>query len=199
MRRILRRSLEKTAPWLCRPRYPSPSFTGRGLSLAEVIRIKSGGRTRRNQRRIGTTPTRSVAITGSSNASPGRGAYRPNIGAEDWHNQFRTLVETQRHTEVFDTREKDWVPRQETAVHLSTVTLSATDAAHAVHAHWGIKNHRDVTLDEEASCIRRNPGLFAVLRSFSLNLLCFNGVTHISLGLYDNALNFDRLLAYQGL
>jgi len=34
---------------------------------------------------------------------------------------------------------------------------------------------------------------------FALNLLRFNGITNISLGLYDNALNFDRLLAYQGL
>jgi len=54
-------------------------------------------------------------------------------------------------------------------------------------------------LGEDASRIRRNPGLFALLRSFALNLLRFNGVTKISLGLYDHALNFDRLLAYQGL
>jgi hypothetical protein len=54
-------------------------------------------------------------------------------------------------------------------------------------------------LGEDASRIRRNPGLFALLRSFALNWLRFNGVTNISLGLYDNALNFDRLLAYQGL
>ena len=82
-------------------------------------------------------------------------------------------------------------------------TLSAAHAAHAVRAHWSIENRlhdvRDVTLGEDASRIRRNPGLFALLRSFTLNLLPFNGVTHISLGLYDNALNFDQLLAYQGL
>ncbi|MEI2773322.1 MAG: hypothetical protein V9G98_22200 [Candidatus Competibacter sp.] len=93
--------------------------------------------------------------------------------------------------------------RQETADYLSTATLSAAHAAHAVRAHWSIENRlhdvRDVTLGEDASRIRRNPGLFALLRSFALNLLRFNGVTQISLGLYDNALNFDRLLAYQGL
>lgn len=124
-------------------------------------------------------------------------------GTEDWHAHFRTLVEIQRHTEVFDPRKKDWVLRQETGYYVSTVTLSAADAAQAVRAHWSIENRlhyvRDVTLGEDASRIRRNPGLFALLRSFALNLLRFNGITNISLGLYDNALNFDRLLAYQGL
>ena len=38
--------------------------------------------------------------------------------------------------------------------------------------------------------IRRNPGLFALLRSFTLNLLRFNGHQYQP-GLYDNALNFD--------
>ncbi|NMQ20092.1 ISAs1 family transposase [Candidatus Competibacter phosphatis] len=98
---------------------------------------------------------------------------------------------------------KDWVSRQETAYYVSTATLSAAHAAHAVRAHWGIENRlhyvRDVTLGEDASRIRHNPGIFALLRSFALNLLHFNGISNISLGLYDNALNFDRLLAYQGL
>jgi len=125
------------------------------------------------------------------------------IGTEDWHARFCTLVEIQRHTGVFDTRQKDWVSRQETAYYVSTATLSAAHAAHAVRAHWGIENRlhhvRDVTLGEDASRIRHNPGIFALLRSFALNLLRFNGISNISLGLYDNALNFDRLLAYQGL
>ena len=126
-----------------------------------------------------------------------------DTGREDWHHHFCTLVEIQRHTELFDTGKKDWVLRQETAYSLSTTPLSAVDAAQAIRAHWGIENRlhyvRDVTLGEDASRIRRNPGLFALLRSFALNLLRFNGVINISLGLYDNALNFNRLLAYQGL
>ena len=127
----------------------------------------------------------------------------PGVGTEDGHAHFCTLVEIQRHTDVFDTRQKDGVLRQETADYLSTATLSAAHAAHAIRAHWSIENRlhdvRDVTLGEDASRIRCNPGLFALLRSFTLNLLRFNGVTNISLGLYDNALNFNRLLAYQGL
>jgi hypothetical protein len=40
---------------------------------------------------------------------------------------------------------------------------------------------------------------FALLRSFALNLMRFNGINNISLGLYDNALSLDRVLAYEGL
>ena len=126
-----------------------------------------------------------------------------DFGTAQWHTHFCTLIALQRHTEVFDTRKKDWVLRQETAYYVSITSVSAADTAHRVRAHWGIENRlhyvRDMTLGEDASRIRRNPGLFALLRRFALNLLRFNGITNISLGLYDNALNFDRLLAYQGL
>ena len=95
-------------------------------------------------------------------------------------------------------RQKDRGLRRETAYHVSTAALSAADAAHAVRAHWGIENRlhdvRDVTLGEDASRIRRDLGLFALPRSFALNPLRFNGVSNISLALYDKTLNFDRLL-----
>ena len=128
---------------------------------------------------------------------------RPGPGTELWHDHFCTLMEVHRHTDVFDTRRKGWIERQETAYYLSTVTLTAAQSAQIIRNHWGIENRlhyvRDVTLKEDASRIRRNPGIFALLRSFALNLLRFNGITNISLGLYDNALDFDRLLTYKGL
>lgn len=127
----------------------------------------------------------------------------PGAGTELWHDHFCALIEVHRHTDVFDTRRKGWIERQETAYYLSTVTLTAAQAAQIIRNHWGIENRlhyvRDVTLREDASRIRRNPGIFALLRSFALNLLRFHGITNISLGLYDNALDFDRLLTYQGL
>lgn len=127
----------------------------------------------------------------------------PGSGTEPWHDRFHTLIQGPRHTEVFDTRRKDWVERRETADDLCTDTLSAEPAARAIRAHWGIENRlpdvRDVSWGEDASRIRRNPGIFATLRSFALNLLRFNGITNISLGLYDNALDFDHLLSYRGL
>ena len=124
-------------------------------------------------------------------------------GTEPWHDHFHTFIQVERQTEVFDTRRKAWTPRDETAYYLATRTLTAAHAATLIRDHWGIENRlhyvRDVTLREDASRIRRNPGLFAVLRSFALNLLRFNGIQNISQALYDNALDFNLVLAYQGL
>ena len=125
------------------------------------------------------------------------------IGTEPWHDPFQTLIQVERQTEVFDTRRKEWTSRDETAYYLATTPLTAAHAATLIRDHWGIENRlhyvRDGTLREDASRIRRNPGLFAGLRSFALNLLRFNSIQNISHALYDNALDFNRVLAYQGL
>ena len=51
-------------------------------------------------------------------------------------------------------------------------------AADAIRKHWGIENKshytRDVTFREDASRIRKNPGIFARLRSFAYNILRCN-------------------------
>ena len=56
--------------------------------------------------------------------------------------------------------------------------IDANRAAIAVRMHWGIENKfhytRDVTLREDASRIRKNPGVFARIRSFAYNILRFN-------------------------
>ena len=55
---------------------------------------------------------------------------------------------------------------------------------------------RDRTLGEDASRIRRRPGIVARLRSFALNILRAHGITNVSEAIYANALSLDRLLAY---
>jgi hypothetical protein len=125
------------------------------------------------------------------------------IGSEPWHDPFQACIRVERHTDVFDPRAKGWVDRHETAYYLATQPLAAHQAARLIRDHWNVENRlhsvRDVTLGEDASRIRRNPGIFALLRSFALNLLRFNGIHNVSEALYDNALDFNRVLAYQGL
>ena len=62
----------------------------------------------------------------------------------------------------------------------------------AIRKHWGIENKlhytRDVTLREDASRIRRNPGIFARLRSFAYNILRFNQSDTIAQDRYAAAL-----------
>ena len=99
-----------------------------------------------------------------------------------------------------DTRTGLWHPRREVAYYVSQIRLDAASFGDAVRAHWGIENRnhhvRDRILGEDASRIRRKPGIVARLRSFALNLLRAHGVDNVSEALYTNALSFDRLLAY---
>ena len=100
-------------------------------------------------------------------------------------------------------RLKDWQASKETAYYFCDIVLPAAQFNQIIRAHWGIENRlhhvRDTRLNEDASRIRRNPGIFALLCSFALDPLRFNQVDNISLDLYDNALSLDRVLAYDGL
>lgn len=87
----------------------------------------------------------------------------------------RCLVQVWRHTEVFNTGKAQWQPRSQTAWYVCTRALTAEQAHQAVRDHWLIENAlhhvRDVTFGEDASRIRRQPGVFAQLRTCALNLL----------------------------
>ena len=72
----------------------------------------------------------------------------------------------------------------ETAFYVSNTPVTATRAAKAIRAHWRIENtshySRDVTLGEDRSRIRTNPGVFARLRSFAFNILKANQTDTLS-------------------
>lgn len=128
---------------------------------------------------------------------------RPNIGTKEWHNHFKTLIRVERKVDRFNTRKKDWDRSEEASYYLCDLELTAEQANTTIRKHWGVENKlhyiRDTRFDEDASRIRVNPSIFALLRSFAFNLLRFNKIENISLALYDNALSLDRLLKYEGL
>ena len=118
----------------------------------------------------------------------------------EWREVVACAARITRLSWCKDTRTGLWRPRHEVAYYVSQARLDAEDFGRAVRAHWGIENRdhhvRDRTLGEDASRIRRRPGIFARLRSFALNILRANGVTNVSEAVYANALSLDRLLAY---
>lgn len=125
-------------------------------------------------------------------------------GAGAWHGHFKAVVEVRRRVECFNTRTRCFEPREERpAYYLATRTASAETLGRAIRGHWGIENRLhhvlDASLGEDASRIRRNPGVFAQLRHFGLNLLRYNGQANIRATLFDNAINLDGLLSYKGL
>ncbi len=87
----------------------------------------------------------------------------------------------------------------ETAFYVSNTPLTAPRAAQAVRDHWRIENTshytRDVTLGEDRSRIRTNPGVFARLRSFAFNILKANQTATLNQDRYRAALaGVDNLI-----
>ena len=83
---------------------------------------------------------------------------------------------------------------------MSNRPIGAEQAAAAIRGHWGIENRshyvRDVTLCEDASRIRKNPGVFARIRSFAHNILRINQSDSIAQDRYAAALGgLDFLLS----
>lgn len=116
---------------------------------------------------------------------------------EEWAN-IRCLVQVQRLTEVFQPKSAAWQSRSETAYYVCTRDLPAKTAADAVRGHWSIENSlhyvRDVTIGEDASRIRRQPGVFAQLRTWALNLLRQAGHDNINAARQILAWSPDQLL-----
>jgi hypothetical protein len=117
----------------------------------------------------------------------------------DWHPHVAAVIRVER--EVFTRNAKTGLLRHatETAFYVSNTPLTATRAADAVRAHWAIETtshySRDVTMGEDRSRIRSNPGVFARLRSFAFNILKANRTGTLSQDRYRAALaGIDRLL-----
>jgi predicted transposase YbfD/YdcC len=122
---------------------------------------------------------------------------------DGWTEWLGAVIQVHRKTDCFNTRTGQWKRRTETAYSVASQLRPAEFFADVIRGHWGIENRnhsvRDVTLKEDASRIRRNPGLFARLRSFTLNILRKNKVTNVSEALYDNVLNLNNLRNYVGV
>lgn len=123
--------------------------------------------------------------------------------SSEWEGMIKAIIRVRRYIDRFDTKKKKWMLTTEVSYYGATCMLEAEKAAEIIRSHWHIenKNHyvRDVSLGEDASRIRVNPGVFARLRSFALNLLRKNKVKNIKGTLFENALNFENLLNYKGL
>jgi len=93
----------------------------------------------------------------------------------DWHPHVATIIRVERR--VYTRNAKTGLLRHaaETAFYVANTPMTAARAVEAVRAHWRIENtshySRDVTLGEDRSRIRTNPGVFARLRSFAFNIL----------------------------
>jgi predicted transposase YbfD/YdcC len=126
------------------------------------------------------------------------------VADTEWAPFLATTMRVTRRSWLRDSSSWRWTLRQETSFYVcSAAGLPASYFAAAIRNHWDIENRnhhvRDVSLFEDQSRIRTNPGVMARIRSFTLNILRFNKVTNIANALWENALCFDRLCSIKGI
>ncbi len=102
----------------------------------------------------------------------------------DWHPHVAAIIRVERHVYIRNAKTGLLRRSAETAFYISNTPVTAACAAEAIRAHWKIENTshytRDVTLGEDRSRIRTNPGVFARLRSFAFNILKANRTDTLS-------------------
>ena len=112
--------------------------------------------------------TRTIAVFGPKDA----------ITDPDWRACIAAIIQVERRVHTRDAKTGLWTLATHTACYLANSPVTAAQAADAIRGHWTIENtshySRDVTMGEDASRIRSNPGVFARLRSFAYNVLKAN-------------------------
>jgi len=126
--------------------------------------------------------TRTVAVFDATSAVTGT----------EWKSYVAAIIQVERRVLTFQPLTGLWKPSFVTAFYLSNRPLNAKQAAAVIRKHWSIENKlhyiRDVTLREDDSRIRKNPGIFARMRSFAYNILRFNQTDSIAQDRYAAAL-----------
>src|SRR5271157_1207150 len=151
------------------------------------------------------SPSTTVAISREIARKTAASLYLPGSALDEteWASLVAAIVRVERQTLIRSAATGQWTMRQETAFYASSVMLPAKTFASAIRNHWAIENQnhwvRDVTLAEDASRIRVNPGIMARLRSQTLNIARANGVTNIAEALWAAALDPAISLSYRGL
>src|SRR5829696_5555301 len=117
----------------------------------------------------------------------------------EWSSLVSAVIRVERDVLTRSARTGLWRRSTETAFHLSSTAITAARAAVAIRDHWKIENtshySRDVTMGEDRSRIRINPGVFARLRSFAFNILKSNRRSSLSQDRFRAAIGgLDRLL-----
>jgi hypothetical protein len=114
------------------------------------------------------------------------------VAGTEWQPLVAAVIQVERSLAAYHPATGSWKPSLETSFYLSNRPVDAETAADAIRKHWGIENKshytRDVTLREDASRIRTNPGIFARLRSFTYNILRHNQSDTIPQDLFAAAL-----------
>jgi hypothetical protein len=103
---------------------------------------------------------------------------RAAVEGTEWEAHVSAIARVYRRVWTFVPKTGAWKLSEETSYYASNRPVTAKAASPAIRLHWYVENKdhyvRDVTMKEDASRIRNNPGIIARMRSFALNILRFN-------------------------
>jgi len=177
-------------------------------NLALIVQVKDNQPTLHQQSQLIAAITAPIGSAHSHNKGRNRDERRTvtvfdptdKLADTDWHPHVAAIIRVERNVYIRNAGTGLLHHSTETAFYVSNTPLTAARAAQATRAHWGIENtshySRDVTLGEDRSRIRTNPGVFARLRSFAFNILKANRTNTLSQDRYRAALaGIDNLLS----
>jgi predicted transposase YbfD/YdcC len=124
------------------------------------------------------------------------------VAGTEWKALIETIVRVNRKVWHRNAKTGLLSATSDLTYYLANHTAPANHAAAAIRGHWHVENKlhytRDVTFLEDQSRIRRNPGVFARIRSFGYNILRRNQTTTFSQDRYAAALaGLDALLKWK--
>lgn len=136
--------------------------------------------------------TRTVEVFGATHA----------VADTEWKPLIETIVRIKRKVWHRNAKTGMLSGTSDLAYYLANFAAPASHAAAAIRSHWHVENKlhytRDVTFLEDQSRIRRNPGVFARIRSFGYNILRRNQTSTVSQDRYAAALaGFDALFKWK--
>jgi predicted transposase YbfD/YdcC len=155
--------------------------------------------------------TAAIAVDDSRNLARNRQEDRhvevsapgPALDDGEWGTLIAEIVRVTRFTLIRSAATGLWKRWEETAFYASSVMLPAEIFASSICGHWAVESENHwvcyVTLAEDASRIRVNPGVMARLRSHALNIARANGVINIAQALWSGALDPAVTPSYCGL
>ena len=121
------------------------------------------------------------------------------VAGSDWQGIVKSVIRVERDRLERSAKTGLWKDSSEIAYYAANFEPTAPSAAQAIRRHWHIENRlhytRDGTMAEDASRVRKNPGIMARIRSFTANILRANKITNMADTRYRNALGGLDLLA----
>jgi predicted transposase YbfD/YdcC len=177
-----------------------------------IVQVKDNQPTLHQQARDICTTEAQICQASSRDKGRGRDVTRvvtvfdpaKTLDGSEWHPHVAAVIRVERIGYIRSTKTGLLNRTSETAFYLANAMITADEAANATLGHWSIENtfhySRDVTMGEDASRIRCNPGVFARLRSFAYNILKANRLGTLAQDRYRAALaGLGRLLKLLGV